>query len=39
MAKRQPTTKGQLANISGVGPVKLERYGDDIIKMVKESQN
>ena len=39
IAKRQPTTKGQLANISGVGPVKLERYGDDIIKMVKESQD
>ncbi len=38
MAKRQPVTKGQLANISGVGPVKLERYGDDIIKMVKQSQ-
>lgn len=36
MAKRQPTTKGQLAGISGVGPVKLERYAADIIKLVKE---
>lgn len=37
MAKRQPTTKGQLAGISGVGPVKLERYAKDIIRMVKEN--
>lgn len=36
MAKRQPTTKGQLAGISGVGPIKLDRYAADIIKMVKE---
>lgn len=36
MAKKAPTTKGQLANISGIGPVKLERYAIDIIKLVKE---
>ncbi len=38
MAKRRPTTKGQLAGVSGVGPVKLERYGDAIIQLVKEHQ-
>ncbi len=36
IAKRQPTTRGQMARISGVGPVKLERYAEDIIKMVND---
>jgi ATP-dependent DNA helicase RecQ len=28
MAERQPGTRGELLDVSGVGPAKLERYGD-----------
>ncbi|NNF55777.1 MAG: ATP-dependent DNA helicase UvrD2 [Acidimicrobiales bacterium] len=35
IAKKRPTTKGQLANIQGIGPTKLDRYGDAILKIVK----
>ena len=31
IAERQPSTLAELAGIPGVGPAKLERYGDDIL--------
>ena len=31
IAARQPRTLGELSQISGVGPAKLERYGDDLL--------
>ena len=33
---RYPLNEEQLKDISGVGPVKIEKYGQDIIKLVKE---
>ncbi|NNE94823.1 MAG: ATP-dependent DNA helicase UvrD2 [Acidimicrobiales bacterium] len=34
IAKARPQSRGQLAGISGIGPTKLERYGDAILKIV-----
>ena len=31
IAERQPSTLAELALVPGVGPAKLERYGDDIL--------
>ena len=31
IAERQPSTLAELARVPGVGPAKLERYGDDIL--------
>jgi len=31
IAARKPQTLGELAQISGIGPAKLERYGDDLL--------
>jgi DNA helicase-2/ATP-dependent DNA helicase PcrA len=31
IAERQPSTLAELASIPGVGPTKLERYGDDVL--------
>jgi DNA helicase-2/ATP-dependent DNA helicase PcrA len=31
IAERQPRTEAELAEISGVGPAKLERYGKDLL--------
>jgi DNA helicase-2/ATP-dependent DNA helicase PcrA len=31
IAARQPSTLGELAQIAGVGPAKLERYGGDLL--------
>jgi ATP-dependent DNA helicase RecQ len=31
IAVRRPQTLGELAQIAGVGPTKLERYGDDLL--------
>jgi superfamily II DNA helicase RecQ len=36
IADRAPTTKADLAKISGVGPAKLERYGDAVIGLISE---
>ncbi len=32
IARRGPLTRAELAAISGVGPAKLERYADDVLK-------
>jgi superfamily II DNA helicase RecQ len=34
IAERQPRTLGELALISGVGPAKLERYGEDVLRVL-----
>lgn len=36
IASRRPTSAASLTSISGLGPVKVGRYGDDIIKVVSE---
>jgi DNA helicase-2/ATP-dependent DNA helicase PcrA len=34
IAKREPTTRDQLAEVAGVGPAKLDRYADDVLRVV-----
>jgi ATP-dependent DNA helicase RecQ len=31
IAARRPSSLGELSQIAGVGPTKLERYGDDVL--------
>ena len=37
IAERRPKSLVELSRCSGVGPVKLERYGDDILRVVEEA--
>jgi DNA helicase II / ATP-dependent DNA helicase PcrA len=37
IAERAPTTRGELATVSGVGPAKLERYADDVLAALAET--
>ena len=34
IADAQPRRCGELAQIAGVGPAKLERYGDDVLALL-----
>jgi DNA helicase-2/ATP-dependent DNA helicase PcrA len=34
IAERQPVTLAELARVKGLGPTKLDRYGDDILAVV-----
>ncbi len=34
LARLRPTTPDALLDITGIGPVKVEKYGDDIVEMV-----
>jgi DNA helicase-2/ATP-dependent DNA helicase PcrA len=34
IADRKPTTRGQLADVSGVGPAKLQRYADEVLAVI-----
>ena len=34
MAASVPTTEGEMLAISGVGPVKLERYGEQFLALL-----
>ena len=36
MASKKPTSTGELAQISGVGPTKLTRYGEEFIRVLSE---
>jgi DNA helicase-2/ATP-dependent DNA helicase PcrA len=36
VAAVRPRTRGDLAPLSGIGPVKLERYGDALLRVVRE---
>jgi superfamily II DNA helicase RecQ len=35
IATSRPTTVGELEDIAGLGPTKIEQYGDDVIEIVK----
>ncbi|MGI8809967.1 MAG: ATP-dependent helicase [Acidimicrobiales bacterium] len=35
IAERKPSTLGELAACPGIGPLKLERYGDDILGVIE----
>ena len=37
IAERQPSSAAELLEISGIGPAKLEMYGEDILRIVAES--
>ncbi len=37
MVQKRPTTSDQLLQVSGVGPVKLARYGADFLKLLNAS--
>ena len=37
MAQRKPTSPAQLLRISGVGSVKLDRYGDAFLEVLREA--
>ncbi len=37
IAERRPSTLGELAACPGIGPLKLERYGDDILMVIERS--
>jgi DNA helicase-2/ATP-dependent DNA helicase PcrA len=37
IADRKPTTLGELAACPGIGPLKLERYGEDILGVIETS--
>jgi len=37
MCRRRPSTPGELLSVSGVGPVKLERYGEAFLEAVNEA--
>jgi ATP-dependent DNA helicase RecQ len=37
LAALQPQTRGELASVKGVGPAKLERYGDDLLAVIAEA--
>jgi ATP-dependent DNA helicase RecQ len=38
IAARAPTSLDALAEVSGVGPAKLARYGPALLKLVKEQR-
>jgi DNA helicase-2/ATP-dependent DNA helicase PcrA len=35
IAERRPADRGELASVPGVGPAKLERYADDVLRIVR----
>ena len=37
LSSRQPATLDELAAIPGIGPAKLARYGDAILRIIAES--
>jgi DNA helicase-2/ATP-dependent DNA helicase PcrA len=37
IAERRPSTLGELAACPGIGPLKLERYGEDILAVIERS--
>ena len=36
IAKKQPSSRSQLASVSGIGPAKLERFGAEVLAVVAE---
>jgi ATP-dependent DNA helicase RecQ len=37
IAHRRPQSRDELSSINGLGPVKIEKYGDAILKLVREA--
>ncbi len=37
IAERTPSSKVQLSRVPGIGPAKLERYGDEILEVLKSA--
>ena len=37
IASSKPKTRGALGRVPGLGPVKLERYGDTLLRIVSEA--
>jgi DNA helicase-2/ATP-dependent DNA helicase PcrA len=35
IAEARPSSLGELAQIAGVGPAKLDRYGPDLLELVR----
>jgi len=35
IVRRAPRTRDELAAVPGVGPAKLERYGDDVLAALR----
>jgi ATP-dependent DNA helicase UvrD/PcrA len=35
IARRKPRTKGELAGVSGIGPLRLDGYGDEILAVIE----
>lgn len=35
MVKRRPATAHELLDVSGVGPAKLEKYGEDFLEVLR----
>jgi ATP-dependent DNA helicase RecQ len=36
IARRRPSDLRELATVSGVGPTKLERYGDEVLETLRD---
>ena len=36
IAERKPTSREQLATISGVGKAKLDKYGPDVLDLIRQ---
>jgi superfamily II DNA helicase RecQ len=34
LAAAQPRSLGELAGVKGIGPAKLERYGDELLSLL-----
>jgi superfamily II DNA helicase RecQ len=34
LARRRPQTEGELLDVRGIGPAKLESYGDDLLELL-----
>ncbi len=37
MAARRPKTSGELSQVSGVGPTKLSRYGEEFLRTIRDT--
>ena len=37
IAARRPATRDELATVPGIGPAKLDRYGDDVLRALAEA--
>ena len=36
LAQLRPTTKDGLAEVTGLGPIKVAQYGDDLLRLIAE---